>query len=145
MFQASPVTSHSRTGSSPAMMGFGATLPPTSPQNANNKATRYLTLVMLALQYYSSIIIVYFNISSTNTYPKLPERFRVRSPDSPVNPQTFSPTNNGQSKDPSQSNSQKSDQKIEDTGQSNQKEEEIIFFWRSSFKAFFSDFIKTKV
>ncbi|XP_077298047.1 rho guanine nucleotide exchange factor 18 cysts isoform X2 [Arctopsyche grandis] len=101
---ASPVTSHSRTGSSPAMMGFGATLPPTSPQNANNKATR------------------------TNTYPKLPERFRVRSPDSPVNPQTFSPTNNGQSKDPSQSNSQKSDQKIEDTGQSNQKEEEIIFF-----------------
>ncbi|XP_077297994.1 uncharacterized protein LOC143919519 [Arctopsyche grandis] len=101
---ASPVTSHSRTGSSPAMMGFGATLPPTSLQNSNNKATR------------------------TNTYPKLPERFRVRSPDSPVNPQTFSPTNNGQSKDPSQSNSQKSDQKIEDTGQSNQKEEEIIFF-----------------
>lgn len=64
----------------------------------------------------------------TNTYPKLPERFRVRSPESPVNPQTFSPTNNGQSKDSNQSNEQQSNKKIDNAGQPIQKEEEILFF-----------------
>lgn len=53
LFQQQPIASHSRTGSSPAMMTGSP------PGQQGSKAAR------------------------THTYPKLPDKFRVRSPERP--------------------------------------------------------------
>lgn len=50
-----PIASHSRTGSSPAMMQG-------SPPGANSQGSK---------------------AARTHTYPKLPDKFRVRSPEQP--------------------------------------------------------------
>lgn len=136
---------HSRTGSSPAVIQN-----PILAQQSGNPATRWDSMCSICWKTFQLI-----NCHRTNTYPKIPERYRLRSTDgtppmvqiganqqSPTTPNKIrSVSLHGQSTttplmltkvSPNNNHLNNSNNKTNDNskdGKEQNKEEEVIYFW----------------